>query len=111
MPRARLAYCDIDLHAHIIPYPRSNPSTSLEVPPSARPGAATAMEIDGVDGGPKRDSRTRRGRDTGESIEDERTREVTPEASEGGITLYNRNYSSHTKVAILHKNLNLCVIL
>ena len=37
--------------------------------------------------------------------------EVTPEASEGGISLYNRNYSSHTKVAILHKNLNLCVIL
>ena len=77
---------------------------------SATTGATTAMKIDGVDGGPKRDSRTRRGRDTGESIEDERG-EVAPEASEGGITLYNRNYSSHTKVAILHKNLNLCVIL
>ena len=28
--------------------------------------------------------------------------EVAPEASEGGITLYNRHYSPHTKVAVLY---------
>ena len=77
---------------------------------SSSAGTTTKMEVDGVDiqdnGGPQ----SRRGRDIAESSGDERG-EVAPEASEGGITLYNRNYSSHTKVVILHKNLNLCVIL